>query len=102
MLDKNLLREAATSSMSVRLRTVSRVPRDKNARINRQEQQHNRMLHHARCRNVQTVLKNESRVKKICTRAFPAAEVRASMPSSRKYFCCTTCCSAFCVARSKN
>jgi hypothetical protein len=86
MLDKNLLREAATSSTSVRLRTVSQVPGDRKARINRQAQQHNRMLHQARCRNMRTVLKNESRVKKICTRAFPAAEVRASMPSSRKIF----------------
>ena len=67
------------------------------------------MLHHARDSSHrqcdknphESFSKNSRRQKKSVAYAFPADEVRASMPTSRKYFCCTTQCSTHCVALAR-
>jgi hypothetical protein len=97
-------------SVPISSETISQVARDRNASIDRQaydqEWQKNVMLHHARdsynkliCENVRKKILKKELLKKIAAMPFHAAEVRASMPTSRKKNSCTTQCSVLCVAQ---
>jgi hypothetical protein len=89
---------------------ISQAARDRNASIARQsyEQEHQKMSCCTTLATVTTKLirekvcrsfKKKELRKKIAAMPFHAAEVRASMPTSRKKISCTTQCSVLCVAQ---